>query len=176
MFWVFLAVVVLIILVGATYYNALSSKRGRCDEAWRELRARLDRRGALIDTLCETLRSATQGQEATIEKLQAARDAAADETDDVLQRVQAEHVVDEQFAAAFALVRQYPALHANAQFAGIREEHTGVSNRIAAAREAYNTAVDEYNEALTKFPEKLVARVFHFEPRVRFEIPAQAPA
>jgi hypothetical protein len=36
--------------------------------------------------------------------------------------------------------------------------------------------VDEYNEALTKFPEKLVARVFHFEPRVRFEIPAQAPA
>jgi hypothetical protein len=106
MFWVFLAVVVLIILVGATYYNALSSKRGRCDEAWRELRARLDRRGALIDTLCETLRSATQGQEATIEKLQAARDAAADETDDVLQRVQAEHVVDEQFAAVSGAARQ----------------------------------------------------------------------
>lgn len=68
-----------------------------------------------------------------------------------------------------AISENYPDLQASEQFTGLRDELAGAENRIAVARQDYNTAVQEFNRNTRTFPGNVVAGMFGFSEKPYFE-------
>jgi len=58
--------------------------------------------------------------------------------------------------------------------AQLMEELTSTENRVSFARQAYNDAVLDYNNAREVFPNNLVAGTFGFAPAAMLEIESAA--
>jgi LemA protein len=63
----------------------------------------------------------------------------------------------------FALAEAYPDLKANQNMMQLTEELTTTENKIAFARQAFNDAVMDYNNAVGQFPSNLIAGAFAFK-------------
>ena len=77
------------------------------------------------------------------------------------------------------VVEAYPALKADARMAELSEELAHTENRIAFARQAFNDAVLDYNNAAQQAPANLVAGLFGFRAAAMLEAtdqPAQREA
>ena len=59
-----------------------------------------------------------------------------------------------------AIVENYPELRSSENFRALQDQLEGTENRIAVARQDYNTAVGEYNAYIRRFPYNLTAKIF----------------
>jgi LemA protein len=59
-----------------------------------------------------------------------------------------------------AIAENYPQLKADQNFRALQDELTGTENRIAVARQDYNTTVGSFNSYIRTFPYNLTAKVF----------------
>jgi LemA protein len=64
----------------------------------------------------------------------------------------------------------YPDLKANQNMLALQEELKSTENKVAFARQGYNDAVTNYNIAIQRFPNSLVAGPFNFREATLFEI------
>ncbi len=71
----------------------------------------------------------------------------------------------------FAVSEDYPELKANENFQTLQEELSAVENKIAYARQFYNDAVLQYNNAIETIPGVLLAGPMGKEEQVFLEIP-----
>jgi LemA protein len=69
-----------------------------------------------------------------------------------------------------AIAENYPQLQSSQNFRQLQDQLEGTENRVAVARQDYNTAVGEYNSYIRRFPYNLTAKVFVMgSPREYFE-------
>jgi LemA protein len=166
--------VVLVILafwmLGA--YNRLVRHRNEIGNAFAQIDVQLKRRHDLIPNLVEVAKKYVQHERDTLEAVIAARngaksagDAAAAKPADA-QRIGALAAAEGSLAGALrqlaVVVEAYPALKADATLNQLSEELGHTENRIAFARQAFNDAVLDYNNAAQQVPTNLVAGVFGF--------------
>jgi len=71
----------------------------------------------------------------------------------------------------FAVAENYPELKANENFKMLQEELSSVENKIAYARQFYNDAVLQYNNAIEQMPGTFFAGPMNKKPAVFLEIP-----
>jgi len=176
---VVLAVVGVLVLALVGIYNSLVRKRMRCREAWSQIDVQLKRRYDLIPNLVETVKGYAAHERETLQAVIEARNAAiAVPPGDVKGQAQAENMLTGALRQLFALSESYPDLKANQNFLQLQEELTSTENRIAFARQHYNSTTTEYNTTIEKFPSNIVAGMFGFKPRDFFEIeePAEREA
>ena len=76
----------------------------------------------------------------------------------------AEQALSSSLGQLFALSEAYPELKADQTIRDLSEELTSTENRVTFARQAFNDAVLDYNNAQGQFPAVLVARLFSFAP------------
>ena len=67
------------------------------------------------------------------------------------------------------VVEAYPELKADATLRELSEELGHTENRIAFARQAFNDAVLDYNNAAQQVPTNIVAGLFSFKPAAMLE-------
>jgi LemA protein len=67
------------------------------------------------------------------------------------------------------VTENYPNLRANEAFRGLQTQLEGTENRIAVARNDFNTAVNSYNVKVRTFPTNIYAGMMGFRPRPLFE-------
>jgi len=65
-------------------------------------------------------------------------------------------------------VEQYPNLRANDAFRNLQTQLEGTENRIAVARNDFNSTVQTYNTQVRKFPVNIFAGMMGFHPRQGF--------
>ena len=75
----------------------------------------------------------------------------------------------------FALAEAYPDLKADQTIRELSEELTSTENKVSFARQAFNDAVLDYNNAQGQFPAMLVARAFSFAPSAMLQA-TESPA
>ena len=68
-----------------------------------------------------------------------------------------------------ALTENYPDLKANQNFSELQAQLEGTENRITESRRVYNEAVQEYNLTARRFPGNIVASLFGFSAKTKFE-------
>ena len=169
--WIIIAVAAVLILLTIATYNSLIQKRVRCREAWSQIDVQLKRRYDLIPNLVETVKGYAAHEKETFQAVVEARNAAiAVPGGDVKGQAQAENMLTGALRQLFALSENYPDLKANQNFLQLQEELTSTENRIAFARQHYNDTAAIYNTARQKFPNNIIAGMFHFEARDYFEI------
>ena len=81
----------------------------------------------------------------------------------------AEQALMGQVGRLLAVSESYPALKADQNMRELSEEITSTENRIGFARQAYNDAVLDLNNAVQAFPDVLLARLTGFAPAAPLE-------
>ena len=73
-----------------------------------------------------------------------------------------------------AVSEAYPDLKANENFMDLLKQLEGTENRINEARNSFNTAVQDYNLKIRRFPNTILAGIFGFDKMAKFEADAEA--
>ena len=167
-FWILLAIVVVLGLYVMVTYNGLVNLRNRIENAWAQIDVQLKRRYDLIPNLVETVKGYAAHERGTLEAVIQARNVAMSASGPADQ-AQAENMITGALKSVFALSEAYPDLNANTNFLSLQEELSGTEGRIAYARQYYNDSVVRYNTKIQTFPANTVASQFKFTEREYFE-------
>ena len=178
------AVVVISFSASGCGYNTLTTKRENVKAKWSGVETQLQRRGDLINNLVEAAKMAgIQEQEVfgTIARArsqllnatsQAPQGEAGDRTPEQKEQViSAANQLGATLGRLLVLQEAYPQLRSNENFMKLQDELAGTENRIAVARNDYNTGVQDYNTSRSRFPMVITAKLFGFaeEPYFRAE-------
>jgi LemA protein len=169
--WIVLGVIVVVVLLVISGYNALVSLRQRVNQSFADVDVQLKQRHDLIPNLVETVKGYAAHERGTLEAVIQARNSAVAATG---QGPAAQGAAENQLSGAlrqiFALSESYPDLKANTNFQQLQAELTDIENKIAAARRFFNNAVTEYNTGIQRFPAVLFAGMLGFTQRTFFDL------
>lgn len=175
-----LAGIAALVLLWAVFaYNALVRRRNEIANAFAQIDVQFKRRHDLVPNLVETARKYLQHEQGTLESVAAAR-AGASRAGDAARRLPAdaaaigalsgaEGALGGLLARLMAVVEAYPDLKADATMRDLAEELAHTENRIAFARQAFNDAVLDYNNAAQQAPANAIAGLFNFSPAAMLE-------
>jgi len=158
-------------------YNTLVKSEQSVESSWADVQTAYQKRADLIPNLVETVKGYAAHEKETLTAVIEARAAAtsanisADKLDNesFAQFQAAQDQVSNALGRLLAVREAYPKLKADAHFMELMGELKVVESEIAAKREAFNTAVKDYNVLVKKFPKNLVAKMFGFNERAYFE-------
>ncbi len=168
MWWIILAVVVVLLLWIVGTYNSLISFRNRVKDAWSQIDVQLKRRFDLIPNLVETVKGYTKHESETLENVIKARNSYVSATLPEDQ-MKADGELTQAVSKLFALAESYPDLKANENFKELQEELQQTENKIAMSRQFYNDIVMQYNNKVEMVPSNIVAGLFKFKKETFFE-------
>ena len=154
-------VVVLLVVFLICVYNGLVKLRLNVREAWAGIDVQLKRRSSLIPNLVETVKGYAAHEKETLEAVTRAR-SRLDSADGAADKALADNVLTQALGRLFAVTEAYPDLKADAHFLELQRELTDTEDKIAYARQFYNTNVGNYNEKRLVFPNVLLAGMFGF--------------
>ncbi|NCB20760.1 MAG: LemA family protein [Clostridia bacterium] len=169
--WIIIGVIVLILILLVSIYNALIRSKNRVDEAWSDIDVQLKRRHDLIPNLVETVKAYAAHEEGTFQKVVEARNnaVAAQTSRDPKAMETAENQLSSTLKSIFALAESYPDLKANQNFLELQRDLTDTEDKIMASRRFYNTNVRDFNTKLQVFPTNIFAKQLGFNKYNFFE-------
>ena len=178
---ILLALVATIGLSSCTY-NTLVEKDEAVTNAWSDVETQYQRRADLIPNLVNTVKGYAAHESETLQAVVEARTKATQITIDpanatpeqiaAFQAAQGE--VSQALGRLLAITENYPDLKANEQFSELQAQLEGTENRIAESRRLYNSAVQDYNVTVRKFPNNIWALIFSFDKKTPFAAEAGA--
>ena len=167
---IILVVIVLLILLFVWAYNRLVRLRNAVQQAWHQIDVQLKRRYDLIPNLVETVKGAASHERETLNAVTQARaNAMAAEGKGAAERAQAEADLSQSLVNLRATAEAYPELRANENFGQLQSELTGTEDRIAYARQGYNSSILKYDNVRQAIPFNIIAGMGNFASFEYFE-------
>src|SRR6202023_3977055 len=159
-------------------YNRLVSLDQEVNKKWGDVQTVYQRRADLIPNLVNTVQGAANFEKSTLVEVTNARASVGrvqlDPTKAPTDAAQLQQFQEAQGQLGNALSRllvvseRYPELRATRNFQELQAQLEGTENRIAVERNNFNTAVQNYNTALRRFPTNMVAGMFGFQQKPFF--------
>ncbi len=166
---IFLAIVVLVIVVGVAMYNGLVRLRQLANEAWSDIDVQLKRRYDLIPNLVETVKGYAGHEREVFEKVTEARSRAMSAPGPATKG-EAEGQLTAALKSLFAVAENYPQLKANENFLSLQQSLSEIEDAIQNARRYYNAVVRDLNTKIETVPANILANLFNFREREFFEL------
>ena len=160
------------VLLAGCGYNKIQTLDEQANAFKSQIEVQLQRRADLLPNLVETVKGYAQ-QEQTI--FIAVADARAKlggavQSGNLQQMSQANQGLTGALSRLLAISENYPQLKSNENFRALQDQLEGTENRIATAREDYNTAVQTYNSYIRRFPQVITAKIIGKGSREYFEV------
>ena len=173
---IILGIIVVLLFMGCGQYNSLVQQDENVKKVWNNVQTQYQRRADLIPNLVNTVKGEANFERGTLNDVINARARATSMqispenlTDENIQRFQqAQGQLSGALSRLLVTVEQYPNLRANDAFRNLQVQLEGTENRIATARNDFNTAVQTYNTQVRKLPTVLFAGMMGFSPRQGF--------
>src|SRR5437667_2273407 len=159
--WLILGIVAIILLFLWFVYNSLVTARMRVSEALSHIDVQLKRRVDLIPNLVETVKGYAKHEKDVFENVTKARASLLSATTNQ-EKADANNQLSQTLKSLFAVSENYPQLKASENFLSLQEELSDTENKIAYARQFYNSVVMDYNTKLKIFPTVIFANMMHF--------------
>lgn len=158
-------------------YNGLVGQDEVVTTAWGNVQTQYQRRSDLIPNLVSVVKGYAKHEKETLEAVVSARARATQITvsadgltpEKLQQYQQAQGQLSTALGKLLAVSESYPNLKANENFSELQAQLEGTENRISESRTRYNKAVQGYNISVRKFPGNIVAKMFGFAPKAKFE-------
>ena len=173
-----LLIAVVLFFTGVGGYNKLVGLRTAVDTQWAQVENQYQRRMDLIPNLVNTVQGAASFEKSTLTDVINARANATKVTIDPshaptdpaqLQKFQqAQDQLSGTLSRLLVTVEKYPELKATEGFRDLQAQLEGTENRIAVARQDFNTSTQGYNTARLTFPTVLYAGMLGFQERPAF--------
>ncbi|MEX2153745.1 MAG: LemA family protein [Gemmatimonadaceae bacterium] len=159
-------------------YNTIQTLDERAQAYQGNIEAQLQRRADLIPNLVNTVKGYAAHEEQVLTNVTNARAGllSAVKSGDPEQMAAANAQMTGAIGRLLVTVENYPNLKADQGFLRFQDELAGTENRIAVSRGDYNSAVNEYNAYIRKFPAVVTAKVTGAKPRKYFEAAAGTAA
>lgn len=179
--WIVIAAIILLVFI---VYNAFKNSYNNMvalDEgvktAWSNVQTQYQRRSDLIPNLVNTVKGfAQQEQDVLIGVTEARAKASSIQVDPenlnaaALQQFQAaQGELSSALSRLLVTVERYPELKSNQNFLELQAQLEGTENRIAVARDRFNSSVQQYNTKIRSFPTNIMAGIFGFESKAQFQ-------
>jgi len=158
-FWLIIALVVLVALAFFVYYNRFALLSNRIDNSLSQIDVQLKRRADLIPNLIETVKGYAKHESGIMKEVTDARKALVG-AKDLVKKVKANDVLENALGRLFAIAENYPNLKANENFAKLQEELASTEDKVAYSRQFYNDSILSYNNLCTTFPGKFFAGIY----------------
>jgi LemA protein len=166
-----IVVIVVLALAVVASYNRFVSQRNAVQNAWSDIDTELKRRYDLIPNLVSTVQGYAAHERGVFEEVAQARSAGMN-----AQGPAAASAAEGPFQMAlghlFAVAEAYPELKANQNFLQLQATLSDTEDRIQAARQIYNSNVQQFNRRVQAFPSNVIANMFHFQNAEFFQIDA----
>lgn len=159
--WKTLIALPLALFASACGYNRIQSMDEQVNQAQGQIETQLQRRADLIPNLVETVKGFASQEERIFTEVARARSAllGAVQSGDPEQMANANAGMTGALGRLLAISEAYPNLKSDQSFLRLQDELAGTENRIAVARQDYNTVVGAYNAYIRQFPQNLTAKV-----------------
>jgi LemA protein len=168
-FFVLAGLAVLIVLWLVSIYNGLVSLRNRRENAFADIDVQLKQRLDLIPQLVETVKGYAKHEKGVLEEVTRAR-AGLMSAQGIEAKVQADNVLSSALQGLRVAIEAYPDLKANQNFMMLQEEIADLENKLAASRRFFNSATQELNTAIERFPNTLIASRYGFTKQTMFTV------
>lgn len=177
-----LAFILLLGGCGCSSYNGLVEKDQNVKGKWANVESDYQRRSDLIPNLVNTVKGAADFEKSTLEAVVNAR-AQATQTKIDPTNLSPEKIAEFQRAQGqlsgaigrlLVTVEKYPELKATDAFRDLQAQLEGTENRIKVSRNDFNTAVQDYNTSVKRFPMVLFSGLFGFKEKGFFTAEAGA--
>src|SRR6266481_7975886 len=159
-------------------YNRLVTLDQEVNKRWGDVQTVYQRRADLIPNLVNTVAGAANFEKSTLTEVTNARasvgrvqlDSTKAPTDAAqLQQFQAaQGQLSNALSRLLLVSERYPELRATRNFQELQAQLEGTENRIAVERNNFNTAVQNYNTTLRRFPTNMVAGMLGFSSKPFF--------
>ncbi|CAM2972439.1 LemA family protein [Salinicoccus roseus] len=159
---------IILAIIFAPKYNQFVNLEEEVNQKEAQIETQLQRRGDLIPNLVNTVQGYASHEEEIFTDIADARSRLSG-AGNVEEMAEANNEMTSALSRLLAISENYPDLQASEQFTGLRDELAGAENRIAVARQDYNTAVQEFNRNTRTFPGNMVAGMFGFSEKPYFE-------
>jgi LemA protein len=162
---------------------AVSGQRGfvTLDEGvknkWAGVQTAYQNRADLVQQLVGVVQGAKDFEAKTLKDVIEARAKATsvnidakDLTPENLEKFQAAQAqLSGAFSRLMVVAEQYPQLKATEAFLKLQGQVEGIENGVKSARDSFNSAIDPYNVKVRQFPGSILASIFGFKEKMRFE-------
>lgn len=165
--WIVVAVVVVLVLIGAAMYNSLVRLNQQASEAWSDITVQLKRRADLIPNLVNTVKGYAAHEKSVFEDVTAAR-ANTLSAQTPGEAAKAEGDFQKTMKSLFAVAENYPDLKASQNFQELQAELTDTEDKIQASRRFYNGVVRDFNTKRKTFPTNIFAGWLGFKQDKEF--------
>lgn len=162
-------VIALLVLYVTSIYNRLVRLNINVDEAFSQIEVQLKRRSDLIPNLVETVKGYASHEQATFEKVVAARAKATTATT-VADVAAADGMLTQALRGLLAVAEAYPDLKASTNFLALQEELSTTENKVSFARQYYNDNVRALNSAVKTIPTSFFAGMAKVTIREFYEV------
>lgn len=163
-----LIIVLLMGLLALTLYNGLARGRLGVREGWSAVQVQLQRRASLIPNLVATVKGYAMHEREVLESVTQSR-AQLQSATTPREAGEANNHLTQALRSLFAVAEAYPDLKANQNFLDLQAQLADTEDKIAYARNYYNSLVLQYNSRVSTVPSMLVARMFDFTEAEFFE-------
>ena len=143
-------IIIIVVLLIFYYYNRIRILYNRIEEAWAQIDVQLKKRYDLVPNLVETVKGYAKHEKEIFEKVAQARQGMVTGTRE--ERMESSNQLTNTLKSLFAVAENYPILKASENFKLLQEQLEGIENKIAYARQYYNTSVLNYNNIITTVP------------------------
>lgn len=159
---VLITTLVVLVLFIWVLYNSIIVAKIRVSEALSQIDVQLKRRADLIPNLVETVKGYAKHEKELFEKVTQER-ASLVSAKGVEEKAKANNQLSQTLKSIFAVAESYPELKASQNFLELQEEVSDTENKIAYARQFYNSVVLDYNTKLKVFPNVLFVNLLNFK-------------
>lgn len=173
MAWVLFTLLALAAIWAIGVFNRLVRLRNQMRTAWADIDVQLSRRHDLVPPLVSAVGAYAGHERAALEAATQLRARAMALTSPArLGEVESE--LESALGRLLALKESYPDLKASENFAQLQRDLVDVENQLQYARRFYNGAVRDYNDAIGRAPDLVVARTFAFAQGEFYQADASA--
>lgn len=154
-------------------YNTIQSKDEAVNSAASQIKTQLQRRADLIPNLVETVKGVAKQESTIYIGVTEARSrlVGAVQGGNLQEMAAANAALSSSLQRLLVTVENYPELKSNQNYLQLQDQLEGTENRIAVARQDYNTTVEDFNAYVRRFPYNLTAKIFGLgKPREYFEL------
>lgn len=168
-----LAVILVIAIPIVGSYNSLVNLEQTVNKAESNIDTQLQRRSDLIPNLVNTVKGYASQEKDIFTDIANARSKLAGATS-VTEQADADSQLSNALSRLLVVVERYPDLKSNQNFRDLSVQLEGTENRIAIARQDYNTAVTNYNTKRRRFPTTIISSLFGFQEKPLYKASAGA--
>jgi LemA protein len=162
--WIVIATTLLLAGWVGYVFNRLVRLRNQAYGAWADIDVQLTRRHDLVPQLVAAVKAYAGHEQVVLAAVTELRAQALQQTSPV-RLGEVESALEQALGRLFALKEAYPDLKASANFLQLQRDLVEVEEHLQYARRFYNGAVRDYNDAIQRVPDLLVARSFAFRER-----------